>query len=113
MNSYPPSVTPPYYPVHKDSTLAVLSLIFGICAYFFLPGLGSLAAIILGHIAKNEIRNSNGTLTGSGMATAGLVLGYIQWALILLSIVVIVVLLVLSPSISNYFTNINSQLTTY
>ncbi len=114
MNNYPPSVNQPYYqPVQKDSTLAILSLIFGISAYVILPVLGSLAAIIMGHIAKSEIRKSNGALTGSGMATAGLVLGYIQWGFILLGLLTIILLVILGPSVSNVFSNINSQLNTY
>jgi hypothetical protein len=32
-------------------------------------------------MAKNEIRKSNGMVGGNGMATAGLVLGYIQLGL--------------------------------
>jgi hypothetical protein len=64
-----------------------------------------VAAIILGHIAKKEIRESNNTISGSGMATAGLVLGYIQWAFILLGVVVLVVILSLVPNISNSISN--------
>ncbi len=45
--------------------------IFGLI--FFLP---AIAAIVLGHIARSEIRKSNGRLQGNGMATAGLVMGY-------------------------------------
>ncbi len=109
MSTYPPPNNQPYYqPVRNDSTLAILSLIFGICSYFFLPGLGSLAAIILGHIAKKEIRESDGRLTGSGMATAGLILGYIQWAFILLGVVALIIVLSLIPSFSNTFSSFPS-----
>jgi type II secretory pathway pseudopilin PulG len=40
---------------------------------FFLP---AIAAIILGHMSRSEIRNSNGRLRGNGLATAGLIMGY-------------------------------------
>ena len=40
--------------------------------------LGSIAAIITGHMAKSEIKKSAGMVTGNGMATAGLILGYID-----------------------------------
>ena len=114
MSTYPPSMEQqPYQPLHKDSTMAIISLISGICAYIFLPFIGSLAAIILGHLAKKEIRESNGTITGNGMATAGLVLGYIQLALIVLIIIGIILLVAFSPNISNIFSNINSQITGY
>ncbi len=51
--------------------------IFGLL--FFLP---AIAAIILGHISRSEIRKSNGRLKGNGMATAGLVMGYGMIAMI-------------------------------
>lgn len=89
-NYSPVTNQPTYQPAQKDSTLAILSLVLGIASYVVIPVVGSLAAIILGHVAKSEIRNSNGTLSGNGMATAGLVLGYVQWALLILGIVVLI-----------------------
>lgn len=92
--NYPPvSNQPTYLPAQKDSTLAILSLVFGIASYLVVPVIGSLAAIILGHIAKSEIKKSNGTLTGNGMATAGLVLGYVQWAFLILGLIILVLVL--------------------
>jgi type II secretory pathway pseudopilin PulG len=52
---------------------AIGSLIAGIFGFFF-PA--AIAAIFLGHISRSEIRKSNGRLRGSGMALAGLILGY-------------------------------------
>jgi hypothetical protein len=52
----------------------VASLICG-CLSFIFPA--AIAAIILGHISRSEIRKSSGRLTGSGMALAGLVFGYL------------------------------------
>lgn len=72
--------------VLPNSTAAVVSLIAGILSYIALPVIGPIVAIIAGHMAKNEIRRSNGQLGGSGMATAGLVLGYIQIGLIILGV---------------------------
>jgi len=71
-----PNLTPP--PARRDSTLAIISLVSGICAWVFLPLIGAIAAIICGHLAKKEIRESNNTLSGDGMALAGLILGYVQ-----------------------------------
>ena len=42
----------------------------------------AIAAIILGHMSRSEIRKSNGRLKGDGMATAGLVMGYGAFAII-------------------------------
>lgn len=65
----------------RTSSLAVVSLIFGILAYVFLPGIGALVAVICGHTARSEIRRAPaGTIEGDGLAVAGLVLGWIQIA---------------------------------
>jgi hypothetical protein len=72
------------------STTATVSLIFGVLAYVFLPLIGAIIAVVAGHMARKEIRNSGGQIGGSGMATAGLVLGYIQIALTVLAICAII-----------------------
>ena len=63
-------------PAKQNSNMAIASLVLGILGWTILPGLASIAAIITGHMAKNEIKGSMGQLGGDGMATAGLVLGY-------------------------------------
>ena len=68
-------------PVRPNSNMALASLILGILGWTLIPTLGSIAAIITGHMAKNEIKNSMGALGGDGMATAGLVLGYANIAI--------------------------------
>ena len=74
----PPMQPPPALPT---SNLALASLILGILGWTLLPFLGAVGAIITGHMGKNEIKNSQGTLGGNGMATAGLVLGYVNIAI--------------------------------
>jgi len=70
------------YPhVVTNSTSAVISLIAGIAGWTILPLLGSVVAVITGHMAKKEIRQSGGMLGGEGLATAGLILGYASLAL--------------------------------
>jgi hypothetical protein len=73
-----------YYPVlppaAKTNGAAVASMIFGIIPFF-----GGIPAVILGHVARSQIRQSGER--GDGMAVAGLVLGYLWisfWALILI-----------------------------
>lgn len=61
---------------NRTSTLAVISLVAGILGWTLLPFLGSLGAIITGHMARSEIRRSAGTVDGNGLAIAGLVLGW-------------------------------------
>ena len=65
-----------YYPEKPNSNMAIASLVLGILGWTLLPTLGAIAAIITGHMAKKEIRESVEDLGGDGMATAGLILGY-------------------------------------
>ena len=58
---------------------AIGSLICGLFG-FFLPA--SIVAVVLGHLSLSEIRKSAGRLKGQGLATAGLVLGYMGIAFI-------------------------------
>jgi len=67
---------------------ALASMVLGICSFFF-SILTGVPAIVLGHLAKTEIRKSGGRLQGDGMALAGLILGY-------LSVVFIPVILIIA-----------------
>jgi type IV pilus assembly protein PilA len=69
----------------QTSGTAIASLICGLL-FFFFPS--ALAAVILGHLSLGEIRRSAGRLAGQGMATAGLVLGYIGLAIIPLLLII-------------------------
>lgn len=84
-----------YRPAAPTSTLAVVSLVFGILAWCVLPFVGAIVAIICGHLARSEIRNSSPEQRqeGDGMAVAGLVLGYVQLALGILAVFLLVVFL--------------------
>jgi hypothetical protein len=57
----------------RTNPLAVAALATGL----LWPGLGSILALVFGHKAQREIDASGGTETGRGMATAGIVLGWI------------------------------------
>jgi hypothetical protein len=71
-------------PLPETNGLAVASLLFGI---FWLGGIGSLAALILGYRARREIRNSAGGQRGSSLATIGIVLGWIGIAALVIAAV--------------------------
>ena len=73
------------------SALAIASLISGILGWTLLPWVGSLVAVITGHMARGEIRRSGGSLEGDGLAVGGLILGYAMLALSLFGIIVMVV----------------------
>jgi uncharacterized membrane protein SpoIIM required for sporulation len=67
--------------VKPTSNMALASLVLGILGWTVAPVLASIAAIVTGHMAKNEIKSSMGQLGGDGMATAGLIMGYVNVAI--------------------------------
>ncbi len=70
----------------QTSSYAVIALVAGILGWTLLPLLGSLGGIIFGHMARGEIRRSNGQLDGDGLAITGLVLGWASVALWVIAI---------------------------
>ena len=69
--------------VTGTSSLAVAALVCGI-AEFFTLGLTAIPAVILGHMARGQIRRTGEH--GSGLALAGLILG---WVAIILFVLVV------------------------
>jgi hypothetical protein len=76
-----------------DDTLAIVSLVLGVVSWimgFFLWmfGLGiflvhfvvAIPAVVCGHLQKKRIRKDAEAYGGGGLATAGLVLGYLNIA---------------------------------
>ena len=90
----------------RTSGLATASLVTGILTWLIIPLVGAIAAVITGHMAKSRIRASAGHLTGDGLATAGLVLGYVQLVLVVVPVCVITLLALLGPAIGDVFSNI-------
>jgi hypothetical protein len=86
--------------VPTTSSLAVVSLVFGILSWCLLPFIGAIVAIICGHMARNEIRRAPaGAMEGDGMAIAGLVLGYVHVALVVLAIAIVLGILFLGAGL--------------
>ena len=78
-----PLPMPVYQPPASTNSLARASMILGV-AEFFSMGLTAIPAVICGHVAKREMRQTG--QRGDGLATAGLVLGYmaiIFWGIII------------------------------
>ena len=73
-----------YTPPAETSPLAIASLATGIATWLILPLVGAIAAVVTGHLAKKQIRRDPERVTGTGLATAGLVLGYAQLGVVLL-----------------------------
>ncbi|MES2982586.1 MAG: DUF4190 domain-containing protein [Verrucomicrobiota bacterium] len=77
----PPTIQPHFQPA--NSGLATASLILGISGFFCL--ITSIPAIICGHIARSNIKESQGRIGGSGMALAGLITGYLGFGIVLIA----------------------------
>lgn len=80
----PPAAAPAAIPgdgTPENKSLAVTSLVLGILS-FFLFLLSAIPAIITGHMALSRIRREPARYSGRGLATAGLVLGYLNIAMI-------------------------------
>ena len=56
------------------NSLAVASLLLGV---LWLGGIGAVLALVFGYRARNQIKNSEGRQTGSGLAAAGIIVGWI------------------------------------
>lgn len=72
--------------VSQPSGLAIASLLV---AVLWFAGIGAVLALVFGYRARKEIRNSAGKKTGSGFATAGIVLGWIGIVILVVGIILI------------------------
>ena len=59
--------------------LAIAALLMGIFGFFCF--ITAILALVFGYIARSQIRRTGGLQPGRGMATAGIVLGWIWIAL--------------------------------
>ena len=82
--------------------LAAWSLVLGILSFVFCPVVGAVAAIITGGRAKKAVRRSAGTKSGTGLAIAGQVLGWVNLALSVLVAVLIGVIVSIASNHQSY-----------
>jgi hypothetical protein len=75
----PNSVSAPLPENPKVNPLAVASLVCGFLALIIPFG---LAAVVFGHVSRGQIAKSGGREQGTGIAFAGLILGYGQLAIV-------------------------------
>lgn len=80
----------------RTSGWAVASLVMGILGWTCLFFIGSVLAIVFGAVAKSQIRKGEGQVRGNGMATAGLVLGIVLVAILVISALIVVPLSLVS-----------------
>lgn len=83
----------------KTNGFSIASLVLGIIWIYWL---GSILAVIFGHVALSQIKKANGRQTGRGMAIAGLVLGYIGVA----TLILFVIFIILASAIDTKFSEV-------
>ncbi|RYV51702.1 DUF4190 domain-containing protein [Pengzhenrongella frigida] len=71
-------------PARRTDVLGWVSLIAGLCGFSLVPLLGSIVAIITGHLALAQAPYPDAA--GSNLARAGLWLGYLALALLVLGV---------------------------
>jgi hypothetical protein len=69
--------------------MAIASLICSLGG-IILAGIPSVVGVILGFVARSQIRRSDGTKTGAGLALAGIIVGFAEIALVVVLIVALV-----------------------
>ncbi len=89
---YQPSGGGPQMPygavaTRRTNGLAIASLVCS-CAGIFLVGIPAVLGIIFGFVARSQIRQSNGTQGGNGLAMAGIIVGFAVVALLVVVFVV-------------------------
>jgi hypothetical protein len=87
IGTYQPVVQPVVISNTRNNGLSIASMILGI---LWLYWVGSILALIFGYVALGQIKRSHGTQTGRGMAIAGIVLGWIGIATLVIVIIVAV-----------------------
>ena len=75
-----------YYNVLPTSTLAIVSLVAGLLGFTLFPVVATIVAIVTGHMARKETRSVPPTASGDGLATAGIIMGYVQIGLFVIGI---------------------------
>ena len=83
--------------------LSVASMVLGIVWVF---GIGSILAGIFGFVARKQIKDSGGRQSGSGMALAGIILGFVGVASLILWIVLVIAV---TTTIDNCFNHVGTN----
>jgi Domain of unknown function (DUF4190) len=81
----------------RTNTLAIASLVLGVV---WCGGIGSVLAVIFSVQARRSIRDSDGTESGEGLATAGLVLGIVGIVGAVLTTLLVVVVAVTANNVA-------------
>jgi len=70
-------------PYRETNGFAIVSALLGVVWF---AGIGSVLALVFGYRARREIKRSGGRQKGLGLATAGIILGWIGIAIMLVAV---------------------------
>lgn len=101
----PPGYGPVPYRVRPTNQLAIAALVCG-CAQVFFWLLTGIPAVILGHMARRQIRQTGED--GDGMALAGLILGYVGIGLSVITAVLVIIFIATAVHDQNVINGCNS-----
>ena len=87
----------PGQPAGAASQINGLAIASVLVAVLWFAGLGAVLALVFGYRARGQIKGSAGRQTGSELATAGIILGWIGIAVV----VTVVILIALHPNKSH------------
>lgn len=87
---YQPYGNQPYLGPRSTNGLAVASLVCS-CVGIILFAVPCVLGIIFGFVARNQIRRSNNVQQGSGLALAGIIVGFVAIGLVILGAILIAV----------------------
>jgi uncharacterized membrane protein len=76
----------PVAPFSQTNGMAIASVLL---AVLWLAGIGAVLALVFGYRARWEIKNSAGRQTGSSLATAGIILGWIGTTILVAGLIFI------------------------
>lgn len=82
---YPPPPPRPVTATPGPNGFAIASLVLGILWIYWL---GSVLALVFGYVARSQIDASGGQQHGRGMATAGIVLGWVGIGVVAVGVVI-------------------------
>ena len=103
MSTTPPYPAAPGYggaPAPRTNTLAVVSLVSALVGMFVVPLIGSIVAVITGHMSLGQLKTSGEQ--GRGLALAGTIIGWVGIGFAVLGIILLAIFLPL------YFTAVAS-----
>jgi len=87
------------------STLAIVSVIAGITGFTIFPAIGTIVALITGYAARKETRAVPPQAGGDGLATAGIIMGWVQVGLTVFGLCIAAAFLIFGIGLAGWSVN--------